>query len=165
MSNSGRCAIPEPQESTTCRQAYVCFLFRCYSEPTFNKGVSFSLLAFEGDTSQAALAYLPQTRERLPVQERLAPTRHRDARHVRWGRSPGQIGPPNLFYDPENPLERTRIEKALRRHCVAGASRAIRVTMAGEFDLHLGCQNQISRTTCAHALLLPDLIRQSTATP
>ncbi|CAH5565679.1 Aminoglycoside 3'-phosphotransferase, partial (plasmid) [Escherichia coli] len=33
----------------------VCFLFRCYSEPTFNKGVSFSLLAFEGDTSQAAL--------------------------------------------------------------------------------------------------------------
>ena len=33
----------------------MCFLFRCYSEPTFNKGVSFSLLAFEGDTSQAAL--------------------------------------------------------------------------------------------------------------
>ena len=37
MANSGRCAIPEPQESTTCRQAYVCFLFRCYSEPYYEK--------------------------------------------------------------------------------------------------------------------------------
>ena len=37
MANSGRCAIPEPQESTTCRQAYVCFLFRCYSEPILDK--------------------------------------------------------------------------------------------------------------------------------
>ena len=42
MANSGRCAIPEPQESTTCRQAYVCFLFRCYSEPDYYLGRDFA---------------------------------------------------------------------------------------------------------------------------
>ena len=58
MANSGRCAIPEPQESTTCRQAYVCFLFRCYSEPIYNF-IGFFGREWGPLTASATLAILP----------------------------------------------------------------------------------------------------------